>query len=204
MRCPLLPRHGTRVEDLTAGCYEEWLDAVRTEAAALRSRSRRLFVVGMSLGSLLVLRLAEEGVVAVDGVVALSPALRAHRLLPLAILARHVLRSDPQAPIDDRVDPTTASRNWCYDRTPPWGAGEVWRLQRLVRRDLRAVHQPLLSVQGRHDRTVQPDSGAAVLRGVSSTDKALRWLERSGHNVLLDGEGEALNAGIAAWIAARV
>ena len=65
------------------------------------------------------------------------------------------------------------------------------------------MHQPLLLVQGRHDRTVQPDSGAAVLRGVSSTDKALRWLERTGHNVLLDGEGEALNAGVAAWIAAR-
>jgi esterase/lipase len=42
-----------------------------------------------------------------------------------------------------------------------------------------------------------------VYEGVASTDKTLVWLEHSGHNLLVDGEREAVWAQSYAWMRDR-
>lgn len=204
VRVPLLPRHGTHERELTRGSYLEWLEAMRAVKRELEARCTRVFVAGMSLGGLVALRLAQEDSGALAGVLAFSPALRVRtKLLPLTVVARHLITYAPGPKHDDSVDPGTNDRNWCYPRTPIWGAAEVWRLQRLVHRELAHVRAPLLAVQGRHDTLLEPGAGQAVLTGVSSRDKELHWLEHSGHNVLLDGERQALYERASGWIEAH-
>jgi esterase/lipase len=88
--------------------------------------------------------------------------------------------------------------------TPVWGASEVYLLQRRVRKLLPRVGQPMLIFQGRRDKHLDPQAAQIVYDAVASADKTLVWLENSGHNVLADGEREALWAQSYAWMLARL
>jgi len=61
-------------------------------------------------------------------------------------------------------------------------------LQKVVQGELKRIHQPLLVMQGRLDKTIDPHSADLVYNGVSSKVKVIHWLEKSGHTLLLDKE----------------
>jgi esterase/lipase len=63
-------------------------------------------------------------------------------------------------------------------------------LQRVVRRRLPLIRQPILIVQGRLDEVVHPSVPDRVLQAVKSTLKEVHWMANSHHCVLLDGEWE--------------
>jgi esterase/lipase len=127
-------------------------------------------------------------------------------LAPLTLVLRYVLKYDPRGGIgdEDLVDPQAAERIWCYDETPLWGAAELYLLQRQVRRSLAEIRQPILIFQGLHDAQVPAQAAQRVYDQVSSTDKTLVWLERSGHSLLVDGEREAVWEQSFAWMMQRV
>jgi carboxylesterase len=52
------------------------------------------------------------------------------------------------------------------------------------------IHQPLLVIQGRLDKSIDLQSGEIIMASVSSKDKEMRWLEQSTHCVILDCEWE--------------
>jgi len=76
-------------------------------------------------------------------------------------------------------------------------------LARQVRRALPRIRQPILVFQGRWDAQLTPQAAQIVYDSVSSTDKTLVWLERSGHNLLADGEREAVWAQSYEWLVER-
>lgn len=55
---PLLPGHGTTVEDLERTTWQEWARAVSEAYAALAARCDSIYYIGLSLGALLGLQLA--------------------------------------------------------------------------------------------------------------------------------------------------
>jgi carboxylesterase len=164
-----------------------------------------VFVGGLSLGSLLTLWLGEQHA-ELAGLILMSPAVKVRdRRMPLTLGLRYVVKYNPGSGIGDSDlgDPQANDRIWCYDRTPLWGAAEVYLLQRRVRQALRRVRQPVLIVQGRRDAGLPPEAAQMVYDGVSSADRELIWLENSGHNVLADGEREQLWAMSYEWMMAR-
>jgi carboxylesterase len=60
VEAPLLPGHGTRIEDLMATGWEDWRQAVSAAWERLTARCRRAVVFGLSMGGSLVLSLAAE------------------------------------------------------------------------------------------------------------------------------------------------
>ncbi|MEZ4381892.1 MAG: alpha/beta fold hydrolase [Nannocystaceae bacterium] len=197
VRCPLLPGHGTEPAALHRIHRQAWFDAVEASFAELTRRCDVVFVGGLSLGLLLTLWLGARRR-EVAGLVAMAPATRLRtRSLPFAPLARRFVRYAPGPVASDLVDPSARARMWSYDVTPLWGVGEIYRIQRLVRRLLPTIRQPLLVLQGRRDRLLRADAGPRLCADIGADDISLRWLERSGHNLLIDGEREA------AWEIAR-
>ena len=86
-------------------------------------------------------------------------------------------------------DLTNPSPNWQgYPVNPLKGVLQLLAFQKAVRKLLPRIHQPLLVVQGRLDKTVHPSVGEMILQGISSPVKALHWMENSTHIVLLDQE----------------
>ena len=182
VRCPLLPGHGLDPAALALIHRRAWIAAAAAAHDDLRARCDRVFVGGLSLGSLLAL------------------ALGAARPEIAGLIARYLLRDVPPPP-DDLGDPAAAlARVWCYDRLPVAGAAQVYLLHREVRRLLPRIRQPLLVLQGRRDRQLRPDAGPRLCAAVASADTELRWLEGSGHNLLIDGERERAWAHVETWL----
>ena len=202
VRCPLLPGHGTTADDLTHIRWQAWTDQVEASLDELRRQCDTVFVGGLSLGSLLTLWLGAQHPQIV-GLIVMAPAIKLqNRLLPLTLGLRYLLKYSPFGAIgdDDLGDPEAVQRIWCYDRTPLWGAGELYLLQRRVLRRLPAIHQPILIFQGRRDAQVDPEAAQILYDAVGSTDKQVIWLENSGHNLLVDGERESVWAQSYDWI----
>lgn len=211
VRAPLLPGHGTHHHDLDRTSRHEWTNAAALHLRQMRSELRQVFIVGQSLGGLVALHLAataagDSGVGVISGVVALAPALMVSRAAWLTHLAPLVgLRFFPknEERNADLKDKAQLREVWSYSHTPLRAVREILALQREVRRLLPRLHQPLLVMQGRHDRTVRGASAHAVIDGVASVDKELVWLEGSGHIVSVDADRDDVFALTARFIAAR-
>jgi carboxylesterase len=206
VRCPLLPGHGTTPLRLTRIRWQAWAEAVESALDELQCRCRAVFVGGLSLGSLLTLWLG-AGRPEIAGLIVMAPAIKVQdRRIPLTLGLRYVLKYNPKGGMGDSDlgDPQASDRIWCYDDTPLWGASEVYLLQRRVRKLLPRIVQPVLIFQGRRDKHLDPQAARIVYEAVASPDRTLVWLENSGHNVLADGEREALWAQSYDWMLARL
>jgi len=69
-------------------------------------------------------------------------------------------------------------------------ANQLRRLQGVIRRLLPRVHQPALIFQGEKDQTIDASGAQLIFDTISSEDKELVWLLRSGHCIILDVERE--------------
>jgi carboxylesterase len=202
VRCPLLAGHGTSPEDLRGIRWQDWADQVQTAFEELQARCDRLFVAGLSMGSLLSLWLAINHP-EIAGLVIMAPAVAVkNRFLWLTPILRYLISTAPPGLLEEEAlgDPEAIHRLWCYDEQSVWGAGELYFLQRWVRKNLAAIQHPLLIYQGRLDNTLAPEAAQIVYDVVSSAQKELVWLERSGHNLLVDGEREAVWAQSYNWM----
>ena len=186
---PLLPGHGTSVEDLNERKWQDWINYIETALKNLRRKCRVVFTGGLSLGSLVSLYMAAH-TDALDGVLAFSPAVKVSdwrvSLLPLAKYIMPILPKNG----DFVTGPDSLAYNWSYEAYPLRTAHEVIRLSREVRRSLPQVNIPLLIVQGALDPAIDPECAQIVSDGVSSKEKKVLMLRNSGHLVTTDREWE--------------
>jgi carboxylesterase len=74
---------------------------------------------------------------------------------------------------------------------------QLVRLQRVVRRSLHRVTDPVLVAHGRLDGTAHPGDAHVIHQRVGSAARELLWLEHSGHVVPVDRDGLRLAEAIA-------
>lgn len=195
---PLLPGHGTSVEDMTRSTWQQWTQCVEDALTELRSRCNTLFVGGLSMGSLLTLYLAIQHQ-DLAGALVFSPALKiADRRAALAPLLRHVLHTVSKGPNADAdlTSPTAAQHLWSYEEMPVNSIAQLQRLRRYVKGHLAEVHCPLLVVHSTGDPTIHRNSARAVFEGVATPagQKHLLTVHNSGHNLMVDSEWQDIAA----------
>ncbi|MBC8447025.1 MAG: alpha/beta fold hydrolase [Chloroflexi bacterium] len=189
---PLLPGHGTDVDDVNRRRWSEWTAHVERALSDLQSRCSTVFVGGLSMGALLTLYLGARPP-EVSGLMAYSPAiLVANRLIYLTPVLKHFISKRGPTGESDLTDPEADSRLWSYEEQPVRAAHELLKLQRVVRRLLPAVKQPLLIIQSTGDTTIDPRCGQIIYGEAGSTDRELVWLHNSGHCITVDGEWESV------------
>jgi carboxylesterase len=202
---PLLPGHGTTAEDLNRTTWQDWYVHVEHAFEALQRKCDKVFVVGFSLGALLVLHLAAEHDMA--GVAALSPAIliRDWRIRLVPIL-RHFVKampkdSDPQH--SDMTDKEALKGFWSYDIYPVPAAYQVYLLQKVVRPELGRIRTPLLTIYATGDMSIHPQSGPTLYKEIGSPDKEQLVLHNSGHGIVLDVERQMVFQRVYEWVAAH-
>jgi carboxylesterase len=199
---PRLPGHGTRWQDLNLTRWEDWYGELERAFDAMVERRTHVFVMGLSMGGTLALRLAEERGTELRGLVLVNPSLgtarRDAKLLPL--LAR-VLPSIP--PIGSDIK-KAGVRELAYDRTPLRAAASLAQLWKVTCADLSRVRVPVLTFRSTEDHVVEPLSGRLLMAGTSATEVEERLLSDSYHVATLDNDAEQIFAGSVEFVRAHV
>jgi len=183
---PLLPGHGTTPADLNHVQWHDWIATAEESYRQLADMCRAVVVGGESTGALLAFHLAAEHA-DIAGVLAYAPALK------LALSRWDVLKIYLATPFMDAVPKPglggSGSRLWQgYPVNPLRGVLQLFQLQKAVRKQLSQIQQPLLIVEGAHDKTISLDSAEIIARRVQSQMVEQHILPNSNHVVLLDKE----------------
>jgi len=186
VRVPRLPGHGTSWQDANKVSWQDWYAELERAFDEVRSRCDRVFIMGLSMGGTLALRLAEQRGADVAGVVVVNPSLFTTRkdakLLPLV---RLFVPSFPPVGNDIKkpgvVEPA-------YERLPVKAAYQLTQLWKLTNADLDKVTQPLLVLSSRDDHVVEPANSQRLMEQAGSADKRQVVLEDSYHVATMDND----------------
>jgi carboxylesterase len=186
VRVPRLPGHGTRWQDANRVTWQDWYSTLSSALDEVRATCTHSFVMGLSMGGTLVLRLAEERGSDVAGVIAVNASLFTTRkdakLLPLV---RHFIPGLPPVGNDVKkpgvIEPA-------YPKTPVKAAYQLSLLWKVTNADLAKITQPLLVMTSRNDHVVEPENSERLMQLAGSTDKRQLWLEDSYHVATIDND----------------
>jgi carboxylesterase len=200
---PLLPGHGTTVEQMNRCQWTDWTEGAEQALVDLRSRCELVFAGGLSMGSLLAIHLAARH--DLSGAILCSPALKlTTRFIHLAPVLKYVVPKKPKSLETDLVDPQAQQRIWSYPVFPSFAAHELLKLIHHVRELLPEVTCPLLIVHSAGDETIRADSARYAYRRAGSSDRELLTLHNSGHVITVDSEWRTVAEKTFHFVQARV
>lgn len=187
---PLLPGHGTRWQDMNLTTWQDWYHESERALRELQSTCDAVFVMGLSMGGSLTLRLAEQHGDAIRGIVLVNPAVHTERpdrfLLPIL---QHVIGGFPGIS-NDIAKP--GQDEGAYDRIPLKAAHSLSQMWRDVKENLPKVENPLLLFRSAVDHVVEASNAAHILAHVSSNDATEVVLADSYHVATLDHDAEII------------
>ena len=193
--------HGTSPHDLAHTTWRDWVASAEAAVVELRQRCVHVWALGLSLGGLISLHLAEQHLV--DGVCAIAPAVfPPDRRMAMARLLTPFMPYTPKD-LADLQDPIALAEHADYELFPTRAVAELNALMRHARRHLRQIDVPLLLIFARHDRVVSLDTLDYIWPRVASADKQQVILERGGHIVTEDYDKEIAFAAIEQFLRQR-
>lgn len=183
------------------------LAQVRTQAP-----DQPLFLLGHSLGGLIVTYHVLTQSPDLRGVILSGPALQVDGVSPFQLMVGRVLaRIAPTLPMK-KLDATAVSRDpavvKAYQSDPliypgaiPSATG-VAMIEAIhaIQQQMETFRLPLLIVQGSADRLVNPEGSKQLYARAGSADKTLKLYEGLYHEVLNEPEQEQIMAEIVAWL----
>jgi len=181
---PLLPGHGTAIEDMLDTDWGDWSSAAEAAYQDLCARSERVVVAGLSMGGTLTLWLAERHP-EVAGIVLVNPAAE-----PPADSFREMLQGildsgNPTMPAvgNDIADPDQTEL--AYDSTPVAPLLSMLEAGDEIAALLGSIECPVLLMNSPQDHVVPPSSSELIAERVSGPLERVT-LERSYHVATLD------------------
>ena len=181
---PLLPGHGTAVEDMVPTRWTDWTAAADRAFQVLSARCPEVAVVALSMGGTLACRLAEREA-GIRALVLVNPMVE-----PPAESYRDVLRGLLEAGTE--VAPGIGSdiakpgvQELAYPGSPLAPALSLFEGVDEVAAGLAGIRCPVLLFSSRQDHVVPSSSGDLLAEKVSGPVSRV-WLERSYHVATLD------------------
>ena len=190
---PRLPGHGTTWQEMARTRWEDWYAEVDRAFDQLRAQASEIFVMGLSMGGCLALRLAELRGPAVSGLVLVNPSLAADtRLFALAPVLKLFVPSLPGIASDIKKEGVDEVG---YSRVPVRAAATLPGLWRTTQAQLGEVSQPVLVFHSSTDRVVGPASLKVLTSALPASQVEVRELTDSYHVATLDNDAPAIFTG---------
>lgn len=190
---PRLPGHGTSWQEMARTRWEDWYAEVDRALADLRNRADEIFLMGLSMGACLALRLAELHDTAIGGLVLVNPSVTSDsKLVMLAPLLKLVVPSVKGVGSDIKKPGVT---ELAYDRVPVKAAATLAGLWKYTKGDLARVSAPVLVFKSTEDHVVGPASLATMRERLPAGLLEVRDCPDSYHVATLDNDAERIFAG---------
>jgi carboxylesterase len=197
---PLLPGHGTSVEDLLSTRWADWSSAAESSYGELAGRCDRVFVAGLSMGGTLAIWLALRHA-EIAGVIVVNPLLD-----PPAESFREMLRamldsgaaSLPAIKSDIAKEKVAES---AYEATPIEPMLSMFEAVDEIAARLGELSCPVLLLSSRNDHVVPSESGDLLVEKAAVPVERV-WLERSFHVATLDYDAPVVEASAIEFVSA--
>ncbi|ASU83329.1 carboxylesterase [Nocardiopsis gilva YIM 90087] len=195
---PRLPGHGTTWQDMATTTSDDWLGVVEEALVKLHAECTRVFVMGMSMGGCLALRLAELHPDKVSGVVVVNPSLALEDWK--LFVAPYIKRLIPTTPgiASDIKKPGAVEIG--YDDIPTAAAATLPKLWRATRRGMSRLTAPVLVYRSHEDHVVGPKSLRILTSEAVNAQLTVHALENSYHVATLDNDAETIFEGSLAFV----
>ncbi len=195
---PLLPGHGTAVEDMLPTRWADWSATAEQSYVELAARTESVAVVALSMGGTLACWLAErhpeiQGMVLVNPYV--EPPAESYRDVLRGLLAEGIeiapgigsdIAKEGEVELAYLGSPLAAGLS-LFEGIDDVGAG------------LSRITCPILLFSSRQDHVVPTSSGDFLVANVSGPVERV-WLERSYHVATLDHDAEEIVTGTVAFV----
>lgn len=215
-----LPGHGrSSGSRLAVRDFSAFTEAVSGlhQRARLEHPEAPLFLLGHSMGGLIVARYAIDQPQGIQGLIFSSPALQVspHIAPWRVIMTRHLAKWAPGLGVSG-LDLSAISRDaavvqayahdpWvCHGKTSAGLAGCLLAALEGVAPDLSRLRLPFLVLQGSADRLVHSEGARMLMREASSRDKRLCWYEGLYHEVLNEPERAQVIGDVLDWLTPRL
>jgi len=196
---PLLPGHGTAMEDLIPTRWADWSGAAESAYSKLAAHCDAVAVVALSMGGTLACWLAEHHG-EIRGLALVNPFID-----PPAESFRDVMRGLLESGTD--LAPGVGSdiakegmAELAYPGTPIEAALSLFEGIDGTAADLGRISCPVLLLSSRHDHVVPSSSGDVLCAGVAGPIERV-WLENSYHVATLDHDADEITTRALAFVA---
>jgi alpha-beta hydrolase superfamily lysophospholipase len=171
-----------------------------------------IFLLGQSLGGLIVLEFALRYPREVQGVIASAPSLSTPNLSPLLIgLLKALSPIWPHLTLSPKLDAAVVSRDpeevkklaedpLTDPKLSPRLVAETLATMQWVQDHAAEFQVPLLLIHGTADRLSSPEGSQTFFERVATEDKVLKLYEGGYHQAFIDTNREQVLADIAGWL----
>ncbi len=189
---PLLPGHGTDIADMLPTRWEDWSGAAEAAYTELAARSDTVVVVGLSMGGMLAVWLAEHHP-EIAALAVVNPLIAAPSADIVALVESMAESGEEVAPgigSDIAKEGVTES---AYPGLPLRAALSLFAATAAVEADIESVMCPVLVFTSRQDHVVDPVSSTVLVTGAKGLVEQVH-LERSYHVATLDWDKDEIEA----------
>jgi carboxylesterase len=194
---PLLPGHGTAIEDMIPTGWSDWYAAADEAYGKLRARCESVAVVGLSMGGALTLSLAADhpeiaGIVCINAVVT-APEGMAEGVQALLDAGEEVMDGIGS----DIADPESVEL--AYPQTPLRPLLTMFEAAETFEGRLGDIRCPVLVMNSPQDHVVPPENSDIIAAGVAGPVERVT-LERSYHVATQDYDRDLINEKVVEFV----
>ena len=178
-----LPGHGTTVEDCNRYKYTDWINFVERELAELASCCDKIFVIGISMGSVLAMYLCT--MFPISAAVFGAPVLEFKDQFGTRILTpllHKIVRTHKKGFSYPR-EIRNKMKFFGYQEWPMSAVNEFRKLTNVVKKELKQIKTPSLIIHSKQDKLQLPSNNLFVYNSISSLVKDNLILNNAGHNL---------------------
>lgn len=194
---PLLPGHGTHLDDMVPTRWADWSAAAERSYLDLAARCDRVVVAGLSMGGTLALWLATRHR-EVAGLVLVNPLAEPFDAASVEFIEAMLVEGEVMSGIgSDVADPD--STELAYDGTPVRALLSLTAAVAELGPDLSTITCPVIVFTSDQDHVVAPSSSDFVAERVSGPVTRVR-LERSFHVATIDYDAQLVEQRTVAFV----
>ena len=190
VRVPLLPGHGTSIDDLETVLWQQWPNEIEDHLNQLLLDCEKVFLCGFSMGGAASLHVAARYQSSLTGMILVNPMIHRQGAWPSAVkFAARFVKSFGTSGSDIKRNDVI---QWKYDRTPMRAAHQLLLLLENTRPILSEIKTPTILFRSEIDHTLPASNSEIILSRLGSEDKNEVILANSYHVAPLDYDRETI------------